>query len=61
MGVTLRAAVTAAPLEMPTKSPSSLANRFAMAMLSSLLTCRGDYRARQCFVGLRGDPCTDNR
>ena len=37
--LTLRAAVTAAPLEMPTNRPSSLANLFAIAMLSSLLTC----------------------
>jgi hypothetical protein len=37
---TLRAAVTAAPLEMPTNRPSSLARRLAIAMLSSLLTCQ---------------------
>ena len=31
--------MTAAPLEMPTNRPSSLARRLAMVMLSSLLTC----------------------
>lgn len=38
-GLTARAALTAAPEEMPTKMPSSVARRREMAMESSLLTC----------------------
>ncbi len=54
--VTLRAAVTAAPLEMPTKRPSSLANLFAMAMLSSLLTCSDSGRHARGLLDSSANP-----